>query len=96
MKRSQLVEEYILSGLTLVVWYKEKNISKSSIYAYIKKYYKSGVTSVSEPKWGEITIPKMNELSTILLKIGTIVIHIKNGFDTKTLSEILSVVMNLC
>lgn len=51
----QLVEEYNNSGLSLTNWCKEKNISKSTIYPYVKKYSKGNVEITSQ-QWGTIDI----------------------------------------
>ncbi|MBC2579088.1 IS66 family insertion sequence element accessory protein TnpA [Clostridium sp. DJ247] len=89
-----LVKEYKASGLNLTAWCKEKGISKSSIYPYLKKF--SSEAESSEQKWGLITISKSIETSPISLKIGAVTLDIKSGFDKETLGDILSVVMKLC
>lgn len=89
-----LVNEYKVSNLTLSVWCRKNEISKSSIYPYIKKYEES--LNPSAQSWGEITIPKNTELSPISLKIGDVTLDIKSGFDKQMLADILRVVRNQC
>ena len=94
-----LVKDFKASKLTLVAWCRENNISKSSIYPYLKKYKNQSETKQVETKeqnWGAISLPKNIEKSAISLKMGSITLDVKSGFDKKTLSEILSVVMELC
>lgn len=90
-----LVEERNSSSLNLTAWCREKEICKGSIYPYLKKF-KALAAETSEQKWGAIVIPKSSETSLISLKVGTITLDIKNGFDKETLLDVLSVVMTLC
>ncbi|MBZ9607330.1 hypothetical protein G9F73_005760 [Clostridium estertheticum] len=90
-----LIKEYNSSGLNLTAWCREKEISKSSFYPYLKSF-KAPASEPSEQRWGTVTIPKSTEASSISLKVGTITLDIKNGFDKETLIDVLSVVMKLC
>jgi len=89
-----LAKDYRSSGLKLTVWCRERGISKSSFYPYLKK--SKALAEPLEPKWGSITMPKHIETSSILLKVGTITLDIKCGFDKETLRDVLNVVMKLC
>ncbi|MBZ9623665.1 transposase [Clostridium sp. FP2] len=90
-----LVKEYNSSGLNLAAWCREKGISKSSIYPYLKKI-KALAADPSEQKWGTVTIPKNVGTSSISLKVGTITLDIRDGFNKGTLIDVLEVVMELC
>ena len=90
----ELVKEYTTSGLNLTAWCKKNNICKSSIYPYLKKI-KASASETSEQKWGVLALPKRLEVAPISLKIGTITLEIKNGFEKETLADILSVVIKL-
>jgi hypothetical protein len=90
-----LVEEHSSSRLNLTAWCREKGICKGSFYPYLKKF-KAIAAETSEQKWGAVVIPKSCETSSISLKVGTITLDIKNGFDKETLVDVLSVVMTLC
>lgn len=95
----ELVKEFKSSGLNLTAWCRENSISKNSIYPYLKKYKNQSETKQVETKeqnWGAISIPKNIENPAISLKMGSITLNVKSGFDKKTLSEVLSVVMELC
>jgi hypothetical protein len=63
-------------------------------YPYLKK--SEALAEPLEQKWRSITIPKHIETSSILLKVGTITLDIKSGFDKETLRDVLNVVMKLC
>jgi len=89
-----LVEDFKASGLSLAAWCREKNISKSSIYPYIKTFDNN--VKDSDQKWGVVTLPQTSTESAISLKIGSITLDIKSGFNKETLSEVLSVVTKLC
>lgn len=89
-----LVEDFKVSGLSLAAWCREKNISKSSIYPYIKTFDNN--IKASEQNWGVVAIPKITAESSISLKIGSITLDIKSGFNKETLSDVLSVVTKLC
>jgi hypothetical protein len=90
-----LVEEHSSSSLNLTAWCREKGICKGSFYPYLKKS-KAIAAGTSEQKWGAVVIPKSCETSSISLKVGTITVDIKNGFNKETLVDVLSVVMTLC
>lgn len=90
-----LVKERNSSSLNLTAWCREKEICKGSFYPYLKKF-RALAAETSEQKWGAIVIPKSAETSLISLKVGTISLDIKNGFDKETLMDVLSVVMTLC
>jgi hypothetical protein len=89
-----LVKDYKISGLSLTAWCREKGISKSSIYPYLKKFNREAETC--EQKWGAIIIPKIIESPSISVKVGDVTLDIKKGFDKGTLADVLSVVINLC
>lgn len=88
-----LVEDFKASGLALARWCKENNISKSSIYPYVKA--SNNNVEPHAQTWGIVTLPEKTTESTINLKIGEITLEIKNGFNRETLSDILSVVTKL-
>lgn len=48
----QLVEEYKTSELSLTNWCKEKNISKSTIYPYVKRYSKENI-EITPQQWDQ-------------------------------------------
>lgn len=89
-----LVKIYKTSGLNLTVWCRKNEISKSSIYPYIKKFKEPA--EPLQPKWGALTMPKGIETSAISLKIGSITLDIKKDFNKETLTDILNVRMRLC
>jgi len=91
----ELIKEHNLSGLNLTAWCKEKKLSKSSFYPYLKKF-RALAAETSEQKWGAIAIPKNVEASSISLKVGNTILYIKDGFDKETLTDVLIVVLKLC
>lgn len=89
-----IVKDFKNSNCQLTSWCRDKEISKSSIYPYIKKFTIKDMPI--EPQWAEINIPKTTELSSITLKVGSITLDLKNGFSRELLSDVLSVVLTLC
>ena len=89
----RLVEDFKSSDLAHVKQCKENNISKSSIYPYIKA--SDNNIEASDQNWGVVTLPENITESTIALKIGAITLDIKNGFNKETLSDVSSVVTKL-
>lgn len=90
----KIVQEFKSSGLNLTAWCKVNNVSKSSIYPYLKKF-----NSQCEPtnqQWGTVFIPKSVDESKISLKIGAITVNINNGFEKETLTDLLNVVLKIC
>jgi hypothetical protein len=90
----ELVEAFKASGLTLTTWCKEKCISKSSIYPYLKKY--DSQNNYVEPQWVALPINKNNEATTLSLKVGSVTLDIKNGYDKDALADVLSLLIKLC
>lgn len=88
-----LIKEFKNSKLKFIVWCRNKGISKSSIYPYLKK---SRIKEPIEPEWVEITMPKITDSSSITLKIGDITLDLKNGLNRELLSDVLGVVLSLC
>jgi putative transposase len=91
----ELVRKFNSSGLNVTAWCRDIGISKGSFYPYLNKF-KALAAESSKQEWGAITIPKIVETTLISLKVGTITLDIKNGFDKETLRDILSVVTKLC
>lgn len=91
-----LVSDYTNSGLTLTEWCREKGISKSSIYPYIKQYAVPTEILSDNGIGVEMPLPRNIENSFITLKVGDVSLDIKSGFDKKVLSDILKVVMSVC
>lgn len=89
-----LVKDFKNSKLKLTTWCRNKEISKSSIYPYLKKF--TIKEELMEPQWAEIAMPKTIETSSITLKVGGITLELKNGFNRELLSDILGVVLTLC
>jgi hypothetical protein len=90
-----LVKKFNSSALNVTAWCRENGISKGSFYPYLNKF-KALAAESSEQEWGAKTMPKSVGASSISLKVGTITLDIKNGFDKETLIDVLSVVMKLC
>jgi transposase len=90
----KIVEEFKRSGLNLTAWCRKNNISKSSIYPYIKKF-NSSKESLGK-NWVSIPVRKISETAAFSLKIGTAILDIRSGFDKDELSELLDVVIKLC
>ena len=90
----ELIKNFKSSGLNLTALCQENKINKSSISRHIQEYNKR--VNLKQQEWGVVHVPKSVEKSQISLKLGPITLEVKNNFDKKTLSEILSVVMDLC
>jgi hypothetical protein len=88
-----LVKEFKNSNNNLASWCRDKGISKSSIYPYLKS---SRIKEPIETEWAEITMPKTTEPSTITLKVGAVTLDLKNGLNRELLSDVLGVVLSLC
>jgi len=88
-----LVEDFKASTLKITAWCRKNEVCKGSFYPYLKK--SEAIADPLVQKWGTIALPKGIEESLISLKIGTITLDIKSGFDKETLSDILNVVMKL-
>lgn len=91
---TELAKNFKISGISLTAWCREKGISKSSFYPYLKKI--SAKDLPVEQIWGEILFPRNIENSPIPLKIGSMPIDIKIGFYKETLLDVLSMIMKLC
>ncbi|WP_170065711.1 hypothetical protein, partial [Clostridium vincentii] len=62
--------------------------------AYKKK--SEAVAGENTLEWGSVAIPKKFETSSISLKIGDIILDIKNDFNKETLKDVLNIIMKLC
>lgn len=82
------------SKLSITAWCKKRDVCKGSFYTYLKKF--EAIADPVAQKWGAIVLPESIEESSISLKIGTITLGIKSGFDKETLGDVLNVVMKLC
>jgi len=91
-----IVKEFKSSGLSLAAWCRQKGICKTTIYPYIKMLDNGQATLSEEQHWGKLSLPKTNSNSAISIKVGSITVSVNNGFDKQVLSEVLSVVINLC
>lgn len=89
-----LVEDFKASNLNITAWCRKREVCKSSFYPYLKK--SEAIADPVSQKWGTVALPEGIEESLISLKMGTITLDIKNGFDKETLSDVLNVVMKLC
>lgn len=89
-----LVEEYKVSGVNQTAWCREKGLNKGSFSNYLKKA--EALATVSKSEWGSLAIPRKFETSSISLKIGDIILDIKDDFNKETLKDVLNVVMKLC
>lgn len=90
----KIVEEFKTSGLNLSAWCRKNNVSKSTIYPYVKKFNSS--KNPSEQNWVSVPIPQNTETATFSLKVGAATLDIKKDFDKNALEDILAVVMKLC
>lgn len=90
----KIIEEFKASELNLTAWCKSKGISKSSIYPYIKKF--NSQTTFPETKW--VSVPFVNSTDSIMftLRVGSIDLDIRKGFDKNELADILSVIVKPC
>ena len=89
-----LVKDFKNSDINLTAWCRDKGISKSSIYPYLKKFRIK--EEPIEAQWAEISVPKTTESSSITLKVGAITLDLKNGLNRELLSDVLGVVLELC
>lgn len=96
----QIITNQISSGLTQHEWCEQNSVNIHNF-----RYWKRRLTSrpdpvddQSETKWAIITSPESdvdenNIKSTLCIHIGKTIVEVSPGFDTESLSVVLSVLM---
>lgn len=89
----ELYKEYKASGLNMTAWCRENNVGKTTMHKNVtlfEKEYKA------EPDWVPLRIENKGSVETLSLNINEVTINIKDGFNKKTLEDILEVIRKVC
>jgi putative transposase len=93
----ELYKIYNSSGLNLTAWCRENKIGKTTMYKNVTLFDKE---EVKAPEWVPVIIEKDNKIDivkeSLVLYIKEVSISIKDGFNKKTLEDVLEVITKVC
>lgn len=93
----ELYKKYKSSGLNLTAWCRENKIGKTTMYKNVILFEKE---EAKAPEWAPVIIEKNNKRDIVkealVLNIKEVSISIKDGFNKKTLEDVLEVITKVC
>lgn len=89
----ELYKEYKASGLNLTAWCRKNNVGKTTMYKNVTIFERE---EKSDPDWIPVRIENKVAVETLSLNINEVTINIKDGFNKKTLEDILDVIRKVC
>ena len=93
-----LYKKYKASGLNLTAWCRENKIGKTTMYKNAMMFEKEKAADNLE--WAPIIIENNNKQDvgkeSLVLNIKEVSINIKDGFNKKTLEDVLEVIRKIC
>lgn len=100
MEWEHRVAEFKASGLSQSKWCRENDLSLHKLRYWLKKLDNNSSSSCQEPspKWISVSMEEINQESneTLGIKIGEVVIEVKQGFNPSFLAEVIRTLKTIC
>jgi len=93
------IEEFKASGLSQVVWCREKHINLRTFNYWYVKFKNISSEQIAPTSWISLKVDEPDEKhlpSLITIKLGNAVIEVKPGFDAEHLHKVAKVLSSLC
>ena len=94
------VADFKASGKTTTEWCAEHDLKPNQLRYWLRKYKETNEPLNTQSQWLKVEIDD-NQVSschdnTLIVRIGKAVIEVKQGYDKKLLSDLVSTLSELC
>lgn len=94
------IADYRASGESVVAWCKRQQVSPKQFYYWMRKLKKADrqMPSAGGPKWVALSLGESTpaEVPAISVRIGTVTVEVRAGFEPSVFAAVVRTLKTLC